>query len=67
MIEDVEYELDELTDSYFSKSATRVFDKIDNLKDGVLKLSKFFDLIETLGEFFNSEELAGHMQKVDPH
>ena len=27
----------------------------------------FFDLIETLWEGFNGEDLAGHLQKVDPN
>ena len=30
-------------------------------------MSKFFDLIETLGEDFYSEDLSGHMRKVDPN
>ena len=34
--EDVEYDIDELPDSYISKSAARVFDKIDHRKAGVL-------------------------------
>ena len=51
-IEDVEDEIDELPDSDFSKSATIIFDKIDNGKDGVLPSSKFVDLIETLGRVF---------------
>ena len=36
VIDDVEDDLDELSDSGFSKSATRVFDIIYNGKDGVL-------------------------------
>ena len=36
IIEDVEDDGDELPDSYFSKYAARLFDKIDNGKDGVL-------------------------------
>ena len=36
MIEDVEDDVDELPYSDFVKAATRVFDKIDNWKDGVL-------------------------------
>ena len=36
VIEDVEDDVDELPDSDFSKSAARVFDKIDNGKAGVL-------------------------------
>ena len=48
MIEDVEDDVGELTDSDFSKVAAIIFDKIDNGKDGVLTLSKFVDLIQTL-------------------
>ena len=44
-----------------------VRDKIDNGKDGVLPSSKFVDLIETLVEGFHSEELAGHLRKLDPN
>ena len=47
MIKSVDDDKDELPGSYFDESATRVFDKIDNVKDDVLPLSKFFDLIET--------------------
>ena len=36
MIEDVEYDKDELPDSEFSKASARVFNKIDNGKDGFL-------------------------------
>ena len=67
VIEDVEDDVYELPDSDFSQAAARVFDKIDNGKDGVLPLSKFFDLIETLGEYFHSEDLVGHLQKLDPN
>ena len=67
MTEDVEDDVDELTDSDFSEDAARIFDKIDNGKDGVLSSSKFFDWIETLGEGFHNEDLAGHMKKVDPN
>ena len=63
----MEDDLDELTDSYFSKASARLYDKIDNEKDGILPLSKFVDLIETLGEGFHSEELVGHQRKVDPN
>ena len=45
----MEDDVDEIPDSDFSKSAARVFDKIDNGKAGVLPLSKFVDFIETLG------------------
>ena len=67
MIEDVEDDVDELPDLYFSKAAARVFDKIDNGKDGVLPLSNFVDLIKILGAGFHSEELAGHLRKLDPN
>ena len=67
VIEDVEDDVDDLPDSDFSKSAARVFDKIDNRKYGVLPLSKFVDLIETLGKGFHSEDLEGQLQKVDPN
>ena len=45
----LEYVVDELPDSDFSKSAAIIFDNIDNEKDGVLPLSKFVDLIEKGG------------------
>ena len=60
-------DLDELPDSDFPKSVTILFDKIDNGKDGFLPLSRFFDLIETLGEGFHSEDLVGHLHKVNPN
>ena len=60
----MEYDVDELPDTDFAKSTAIVFDKIDNGKDGNLPLSKFVDLIQTLGEGFHSEELAGHMRKI---
>ena len=44
-----------------------IFDKIDNVKDGVLPSSKFVDLIEKIGEGFHSEDLAGHLRKIDPN
>ena len=66
-IEDVEYESGQIPDSDFSKTAARVFDKTENVKDGALPPSKFVDLIETIGEGFNSEELADHQRKVDPN
>ena len=50
VIEDVEDDVDELAKSYFSKAAARVFDKIYNMKDGVLLSSNMFDLIETIEE-----------------
>ena len=61
----MEYDIDELPDSDFTKAAVGVFDKIDNGKAGVLPSSKFVDSIEKLGEDFHSEELAGHLRKVD--
>ena len=67
MIEDVEDDVDELPDPDFSRAAVRVFDKIDDGKAGVLPLLRFVDLIETLGEGFHSEELAGHRRKVYPN
>ena len=36
VIEDVEEGVDGLSDSYFSKAAARLFDKIDNGNPGVL-------------------------------
>ena len=59
--------VDKLPDSYFSKAAVRLFDRIDHAKDGTLTLSSFFDLIETLGEGFNSEDMAGHLREVYPN
>ena len=44
-----------------------MFDKTDHGKAYVFLLSKFVDLIETLGEGFNSENLVGHLWKVDPN
>ena len=64
MIKDVEYELDEHPDSDFSKSAAIIFDNIDNEKDGVLPLSKFVDLIETLLGGFHSDEINGNIWKM---
>ena len=62
----MEDDIDELPDSDFSKAAARVFDKIDIGNDSVVPLSKFFDLIETLGEGFYIDDLTGHMRKVEP-
>ena len=68
VIEDVEDDMDELTDSDFAESAIIIFDKIDNGKDIVLTLSKSVDFIEKLGwGGGHSEDLAGHLQKVDPN
>ena len=36
MIEGVDDDVDKFPDTYFAKAAARVFDKIDNAKDGVL-------------------------------
>ena len=63
----VEDDVDELSDSDISKAYARVFDETYNQKTGVLKLSKFFDTIGILGEGFHSDDLAGHLQKVDPN
>ena len=43
MIEYVEDGVDEIPDSDFVKSASVVFDKIDNGKDGVFPSSHFFE------------------------
>ena len=67
VIEDVEDDAYELPDSDYPKAAVRVFDKIYNGKAGVLPLSKFVYLIETLGEGFHSDDLAGNLQKVEPN
>ena len=66
MIEYMEDDVNGIPDSDFAKAAARVFYKIDHGKDGVLSMSKFVDLNDTLGEGFHSEELLGHMRKVDP-
>ena len=67
MIEDVEDDIDELPDSDFAKAVAIISDEIDHGKDGALPSSKFVDSIETLGEGLHSEELVGHLQKVDPN
>ena len=67
VIKYVEYDVYELPYLYFSKATAIIFDNIDNGNDGVLPLSIFFDLIEILGEGFNSEELAGQLKKVEPN
>ena len=54
VIEDVEYDSDKLPDSYSAKAVARLFDKIYHGKAGVLILSKFVELIETLEWVFNS-------------
>ena len=41
MVQYVEYDVDELPDSYFSKDAAIIFDNIYNGKDVVLPLPKF--------------------------
>ena len=63
----VEYDVDELPYSYFPKANARVFDEIYHGKASVLPSSKSVDLIETLGEGFNSEDLVGQMWKLDPN
>ena len=67
MIEDVEDDIYEHPDSYFTKSSAVIFNKIYNGKDGVFPLSKFVDLIEALGEVFHIEKMVGHLRKVDPN
>ena len=67
VIKDVEDDIDELPDSYFSKSAERLFNKINDVKYGVLPSSKFVDLVETLGGGVHSEDMVSHMWKVDPN
>ena len=54
MVEYVKDDVDEPPDSYFIKAAARVFDKIGNVKAGILPWSKFVDLIGKLGEGFHS-------------
>ena len=49
VIEDVDDDKDKVPDTDFDKSVSRVYDKIDHVKDGVLPLSKLVDLIETFG------------------
>ena len=65
----MEYGVYELPDSYFSKAAAILFYKIDHGKYGALPSSNFSDLIETLGGGggVHSEDLTGHMWKVDPN
>ena len=65
MIEDVEGDVDKLPDPYFPKGSTREFDKIDNRKASFLPSSNSFDLVETFGEGFNSEDIEGHLRKSD--
>ena len=67
VIEDVEDDIDKLPHSYFSNAVTRVYDKTDNGKSGVLQLEKSVDLIEILEENFHTKELAVHLQKLDPN
>ena len=52
MTEDVEYDVDEPPDSDFDKSAVRVFDKIYNIRSGVLPSSKFLTWLKHLGSIF---------------
>ena len=67
MTEDVEDDVYEIPDSYFSKAAAILFDEIYHGKAGFLPLSKFVEFIETLGGGFHSEDLASHLHKVDPN
>ena len=67
VIEDVEYDVYEIPDSDISKADAKLFDQIDNGKVSFLPSSKSFELIETLGEGFHSEEMVGQMRKVDPN
>ena len=60
VIEYVKDDVDEIPDSDFSKASARIFDEIDNGKDGVLPPSKCIDLIKSIGEIFHSEDLVGH-------
>ena len=52
VIEDVEDYVEKLPDLDFVQASTRIYDKIDNDKDGILPLSKFVDLIGALEEGF---------------
>ena len=63
----MEDDVDEFSDSYFSKAAVRVFNKIDYWKAGVVLLSSFVELIQTLGGGGVSEDLVGCLRKVDPN
>ena len=67
MIEDVEDNIDEITNSDFSRATVRLFDEIDNGKAGLLPSSKFGDLIQISGVDFHGEDLAGQLRKVDPN
>ena len=49
MIEDLEDDVYEVSDSDFSKATIRIFDKIDHGNYGVIPLSKYVAFIETLG------------------
>ena len=60
-------DVDELPDSDFSKSAARLFDKIDNGKAGVIPSLKFVEFIETLCWVFCSTYMEGHLHKLDPN
>ena len=66
-MEYVEDDVDELSDSDISKAYAIVFDETYHKNTGVLKLSKVFDTIGTFGEGFHSDDLAGHLHKVDPN
>ena len=49
VIEDLEDDVYEVSDSDFSKATARVFDKIDHGNYGVIPLSNCVAFIETLG------------------
>ena len=66
MIEDLEDDIYEIFNSYFSKDATRVFHKIDIRKYGFLTLSKFADSTETLGEGFHLSFKSIQIVKLFP-
>ena len=63
----MEEDIDELTDSDFSRATVRLFYEIDNGKAGKIPSSKFGDLIEIVGVGFHGDDLAGQLRKVDPN
>ena len=67
VIEDAEYDIDELPDSYFSRATVILFYEIDNGKAGLILSSKFGDLIQIIGVSFHCEDLVGQLRKVDPN
>ena len=65
MIEDVEYDINELSDSDFSKAAARLFDEKYHGKASVFPSSNYVDLIETLGGGGGyTEDMEDQMWKV---